>query len=476
MGLLNWGQGLSELGAGVARTAGSMALEQQKSMLSEKAMVLADQLTTAREHTGRFEAADIAKGAENQRFGHETSLTGQRETAATGRTVLEGQNALLRTREQIAAQHQDVNTQVNKLPDEVRTANWFSSASPRDRQAYTQALLAKAGLPSWASEQLSDTPPTKEGSVAPTTSTAAAPKPLNQSDPYPVAGMEPPADNPEVAGKKPDDAKVPDITTTLDPKVKDANLPMSSITYNDDALKGMGADAGVVKMMVQGRLPTPSSFAMAKPYWSAMIKKANEYDPTFDATTWQSRVATRKSFAAGADAANVNSMNTALGHAERLYDNFDKMDNFGGVATPLNHVVNPLKSAFGNADVTKVETDIRILSSEARKVFAGTGGGGLEELRGWEKSFPVNGSPTQQKASLKEFSELLGSRLNEMANKYNRGMSTTEQPMELLNPKAKQAFLKISGEEPPKAIGTQLGGTPPASGGGTEGWSIRPIE
>lgn len=56
MGLINIGAGFSALGQSVANTAGDMALAQQKSMLENQRMQLADQLVGARERTARVES------------------------------------------------------------------------------------------------------------------------------------------------------------------------------------------------------------------------------------------------------------------------------------------------------------------------------------------------------------------------------------------------------------------------------------
>ncbi len=81
--------GLSQMGAGIASFAGSAGLEEQKQALARQGMVLADQLATAREHTGRVEAGEIAEKAAQKEFGYKQELQGpqletQRFVATTG--------------------------------------------------------------------------------------------------------------------------------------------------------------------------------------------------------------------------------------------------------------------------------------------------------------------------------------------------------------------------------------------------------
>jgi hypothetical protein len=51
-----------------------------------------------------------------------------------------------------------------------------------------------------------------------------------------------------------------------------------------------------VKALAEGRLPMPSSFALAKPYWQKMLQMTAQYDPTFDAATAPARKAAITAF------------------------------------------------------------------------------------------------------------------------------------------------------------------------------------
>ncbi len=213
---------------------------------------------------------------------------------------------------------------------------------------------------------------------------------------------------------------------------------------------------------------------MSKPYWQGLISKAAEYDPTFDQTTWAGRVATRKSFTAGQDATAVTALNTALGHASKLADQFGELNNSGGLATPLNSIVNPVERFFGDQRQTNTQQTIDALASEARKVFAASGGGNLTELQEWQKNFPLNGSQSQQRGALTNFVELLDSRLQSLAEKYNRGMGRTDDPMTLLQPNARAAFEKLTGKQPDNSVGLQMGRSAPATASSPAGSSDLP--
>ncbi len=90
------------------------------------------------------------------------------------------------------------------------------------------------------------------------------------------------------------------------------------------------------------------------------------------------------------------------------------------------------------------------MAGEARKVYAGSGGGTQADLDAWEKNFPVNGSPDQQKAAMEGFATLLQGRLTAVANQINGGMQTKLSGSDLLNPTAKASYQNCS-RLPPRA-------------------------
>lgn len=207
-----------------------------------------------------------------------------------------------------------------------------------------------------------------------------------------------------------------------------------------------GADQSVVKAMVEGRQPPPTSFAMSKPYWQQRIQEANTYDPSFDQTTWPGRVKTRTSFAGGPDAANVTAIDTALQHAGVVSQALGALNN---TSVPMyNTAKNWLAQEFGSQAPTNARESVDALSSEARKVFQATGGGNLTELENWQKNFPINGSPEQQKGSLSQFVSLLDSRLDALSDKYSRGMGKAEDRLTFLSPRGRASYETLTGRTP----------------------------
>ena len=110
-----------------------------------------------------------------------------------------------------------------------------------------------------------------------------------------------------------------------------------------------------VKALAEGRMAFPSGFALKTPYWQNMLKMVSQYDPNFDAVNYNARSKTRNWITSGQGATTVTALNTALGHAAGLADNFDKL---GNTQFPMiNSALNFGKTQLGNAQPTVVAFD-----------------------------------------------------------------------------------------------------------------------
>lgn len=419
--------GLSALGTGVQQFAGTAGLELQKSQLAQQSAILADQLATTRETGLQASGGVIAAAAADKEQAARAAMQGSQQTFLAGQqarsqaaTASEG--ALTR-----AAELQRVQMGIDAPSPEIKSAKQFSTLSPDEKQAYREEMMTKAGLPAWMIG--GDTKSSPTGTPGVSDMPTITPDGGTAAPAAPVTGA--PAD--------------------------------PGASRNDKALEGMpGAAASIVKGMVDGRISPPSSFAMSKPYWQGLISKAAEYDPTFDQTTWAGRVGTRKDFMGGGKSAQgVTAINTALGHAGVVDEALTALNN--GSIPMLNSLENWTLGAFGSARPTNANMAVDALASEARKVFAASGGGNLSELQEWQKNFPINGSPDQQKGAMRQFVNLLDSRLQALGDQYNRGMGRTDDPMTLLQPHAKAVYERLTGREPTGSEIYQMG-TPPARG------------
>jgi len=241
--------------------------------------------------------------------------------------------------------------------------------------------------------------------------------------------------------------------------------------------------AGQVKALSEGRRAFPTGSALRSPSVQELIAAATQYDPTLDAANAATRVATRKKFTSGTTRDNITAINTALGHLGTLWQDAQKLNNFGSplVNAPINAFE---KTALGDERYTNFNLTRHAVVDELEKAFRGAGGtqAGIDE---WKQGINNSQSPKQLRGAVSKAVTLLDSRLQALGDAYSTGMGRSSDPMEFLNPHAKAVFNALGpggdGNVPdlPKDFGGAppiLGGTPPASPGGGVITGSNPIE
>jgi hypothetical protein len=471
--------GLAAAGAGLADFAGKAGLEVQRSDLAMQQLTLANTLATQRDLT----VEGVRHGHTMEQQESQNTFTGGQKaldrTSDLNRTLITEGGANTRNERTIAGQLQIEQLKLNAPSPEIKTAIEYGNLTPAQQRSFIEHQAAKAGLPLWMLGSGTDVPMPPPGAAISVpdstggttgggtgsgggTSRAPSGAPTDAGtggwDQSSSDGTGTPSTTAGTAG-----GAAPKTGSVTGAPVTAPFIDRTQTAYNDRALAGLPDQvASQVRAMVEGRAAPPSSFAASKPYWQALIGKAHEYDPTFDQTTWAGRVATRKAFVSGPEAKNVTAINTALGHAGVVADSLADLSN--GSIKPWNAAINWMHDMTGDKGPVNAKMAVDALASEARKVFAGSSGGNLAELREWQENFPINGSQSQQTAALRQFVSLLDSRLGSLADQYNRGMGRADDPMHLLEPHAREVYERLLGSAPLNATGYQLG-KPPAGGG-----------
>lgn len=268
-------------------------------------------------------------------------------------------------------------------------------------------------------------------------------------------------------------------------KVKDSNGTERVQLYNEqdgtfkDPPAGVNAPAGPpeltdaqknrVQAIIDGREQYPSASSRAPD--AAMIREAvHTQDPTFDAVNFKSRQDTRTKFTKGKGADNLTAFNTAIGHLGSLESAVDKLNNSGFPAWN-KYVANPIAEQFDpkyQSGLKDFQTARTAVADELTRAFRGSGGN-VHDIIQWENAINAADSPAALKSAIRSAAELLNSRIAAVGDEYNRGMGTTKDPLELLNPKASESFKRILEGTRPAAATTK--GTVNI-GGAAIPWSI----
>lgn len=197
-----------------------------------------------------------------------------------------------------------------------------------------------------------------------------------------------------------------------------------------------------IKAIAEGRVAAPRP---GTKFGEAVLTKVAQYDPTFDAANSQSRLKTRVDFTSGKSSVAVNALNTAMGHLLHLDTQAKELGNFSTLPGVLNPAYNFSRRVAGDTKLPAFQQTKQAASSEMRKVFAGSAGGNLTELKEWQESLDSSQSYEQLHAAIKNGVELMGSRLHALQDQYQTGMGRSDQPMQLIKPGVANATRKRFG-------------------------------
>jgi len=215
--------------------------------------------------------------------------------------------------------------------------------------------------------------------------------------------------------------------------------------------------APVVKAMIEGRQPLPSTTAMRSPATLALIDAAHSIDPNFDATVWKSRNEAGPDWTKGKSSEMVRSANQTLAHVGSL---MDAMDDLKNTRYPIvNAIGNTVSEQMGAGEQGSFRTNAHAVAEEMSKVFKGANLSD-SEIRHWEQNLSENMSPAQQRAQIAKLSELLHGSLEALQEKrltaMGPAMAAKQGP--LIKEKGQQVLERIDkwlkaepGETAPKA-------------------------
>jgi len=228
--------------------------------------------------------------------------------------------------------------------------------------------------------------------------------------------------------------------------VQQGLVPRSALS-GEDFLSTIPQDqASIVRALVEGRMKFPSGRALTSPFWRRMIAATAQYEPGFDVTVGARRNKTASNFASGAEARNITSFNTAIGHLASLKEAAANLNNIDTPVlslfnAPINFAARNLSPDFAARD-RRFELTKQAVAEEMARAFKGQAGT-LTELRAWEDLLNSSDSPQAINAAIDQGIELLDSRIEALGDQYNQGMSTSIDARELLSPKSRKILEQL---------------------------------
>jgi hypothetical protein len=393
--------------------------------------------------------------SDKEKQGEATQALARQQAAATN-TFRQAQLTLEQARNEQGAQNQQAEQQYRRdalaqqerlrqdalVPPDVRAAQVWATLTPAQKSAYGDIENLKKGM-------LALSPDIYAPAGAPGTPQPGG-APPSTSGPPPAAGSTP--------------------ATTGQPNTPQQQQPPSVLNpgaatranVDNDFLSRLPPQvAAQVKAYDEGRAAFPPRMTEQS---QQMLSLVTRYDPTFDTTDYNKRNKTAVGFGPdGQEGRAITAANTVMGHMGELQSKFDAI---GNSSFPLwNETKNWFNQrVLGGAEPGSATEARDAVASELRKVFAGAGGGSLQELDDWKKNFPISGSPQQMKEYLGEAIHLMDSRLDALGSSYQEGMGTNHQGIQILHQRAQDTYERLMGQKP-MASTTQ----PPVYGGGGQG-------
>lgn len=232
------------------------------------------------------------------------------------------------------------------------------------------------------------------------------------------------------------------------------------------------SDQSMVKALSEGRLAFPQGAALRAPFWQEKLSQVAQYDPTFDATNYNTRAQARVNAVKGKLGQSNNALNTAIGHLGQLSDQIGgtaSHDNFPFV-TDINAVQNWYERKHGDPGVTNFLDTAGKLADELEAVYRNGGGaeqGVIRQLR----SLDPNMSLSQKQGIVNNAMDLLASKMAANLSQYNFGTGgkptfdmLDQHTLQVLHDKAPGLLTKYFAPPPAGAAGGNSPPPPPGPG------------
>jgi hypothetical protein len=224
--------------------------------------------------------------------------------------------------------------------------------------------------------------------------------------------------------------------------------------------------ASQVKALAEGRLPMPSSFALAKPYWQAMLQLTSQYDPSFDASSFPARKSAITAFTGmGKGAQVVSSVNRVANHLQLLWNESNKLAGPETGFGPLNTALAAAGQAFEPQDAKAYDTEVQFIAGELEKIARNSPGtvSGVDKII---SNLSRKQSTETRQSAIRAAVGIISGAIDPLKDQYNSAFTndSTRPRIPWVTPKAQQIYRDIGGVDT-SLTGAGADTNAPASGG-----------
>jgi hypothetical protein len=211
----------------------------------------------------------------------------------------------------------------------------------------------------------------------------------------------------------------------------------------------------IVQGLLNGTTKMPTGTTLKSPLWQSVLASVQHADPTWNEAAFSQYAQARRNFTTGTGGRQINTINTALQHMQKLTDVVNAMNN--GDFTALNFLSNEGANAFSHGQLANFNAIISQVATEMAAVYKGGNAAPTDqEIQHFRQALSPSLGHAKQVEVLRDWTDLLTGKLNSLAEQYQDSMSPLSQPITIIKPEARQAFNSI------EQLNAKLGGGSPA--------------
>ena len=204
------------------------------------------------------------------------------------------------------------------------------------------------------------------------------------------------------------------------------------------AFGGGGNLDGMARLLAERKLDPTMITRLPAAQKAALINKGLQLDPGLDMKEYKQQADTLKDFSSGPTSKNVDRLNTAVDHLEKLKTTGDKLAN--GDLRVLNYFKNSLAKNTGAPEVKAYMDAANAVAGEMAAVFK-NGTGTDVEIKKWLDNISSSDSPAQIQTNFDTLVALMKGRVDALGSRYEKVMHKA--PPDIFSPKARGIIQKL---------------------------------
>ncbi|MHB1870899.1 MAG: hypothetical protein ACYCT1_08600 [Steroidobacteraceae bacterium] len=175
--------------------------------------------------------------------------------------------------------------------------------------------------------------------------------------------------------------------------------------------------AQTASMIANYQMAPLNGYALRTPIGAEIMAKVKELNPSYDATTYQTKQTARTAFATGKQGNIVRSLSVATNHLDQLAEAAHALAQSNIPA--VNALVNTYARHTGSPGITSFNAMKEIVGDEVAKAVIGSGGA-ESDREAIKEAFHAANSPRQIQGVISHYEGLMGGQLSGLRRQYQR--------------------------------------------------------